>query len=98
MSSKLDIALIMMDKPVVFTDFIQPICLPSPEQQVNYIKGTIVGHGLVEIFGDEKADLPKEGLLTIRSNKECKRIIKNYDYSSSTLCGGATGDCMGTGE
>ena len=87
-----------MDKPVEFTDFIQAICLPSPEQQVNNIEGTIVGHGQVDSLSDEKADLPKESLLTTRINEECKNNFGFYDFSSSTLCGLTSGDCMSCGE
>lgn len=97
-SSKHDIALFIMDKAVEFTDFIRPICLQRPHLEEKNIKGTIVGHGLVEHFSIETAELPKESFLVTQSHGDCRSLTSNNDFSSSNLCGGATGDCLNAGK
>lgn len=42
-----DIALLILEKEVTFTDYIWPICLPSLSTEVFGISGTAAGYGLI---------------------------------------------------
>lgn len=43
-----DIAILQMNSPVTFNDYIQPICLPSNDFNVFGLNGTVAGYGLSE--------------------------------------------------
>ena len=45
--SDADIAILVMDSPVEFTDFIQPICLPLSTESVSNVRGTVAGYGII---------------------------------------------------
>lgn len=87
-----------MDKAVEFTDFIQPICLPSSEQRKQKITGTIVGYGHEAYASDIFSDLPKESVLITRSLQNCKIVSRTSTFPLSNFCGSTTGDCMAGGK
>uniref|UniRef100_A0A6P7F9A3 Spaetzle-processing enzyme-like isoform X3 n=1 Tax=Diabrotica virgifera virgifera TaxID=50390 RepID=A0A6P7F9A3_DIAVI len=98
-----DIALIELDRVVVFTDFIKPICLPSKDflYQINDLV-TVVGWGLVASGGDYsstllKATLPlvdknlcnNKGVTTLNDGQMCVGLGNGVD-----TCSGDSGGPM----
>jgi hypothetical protein len=45
-----DIGLLIMESPVRFTNYIQPICLPAADVNVYNINGVVAGFGRPEIY------------------------------------------------
>lgn len=43
-----DIALVKLMKDIIFTNLIQPVCLPEMNENVHDVSGTVVGHGYTE--------------------------------------------------
>ncbi|XP_046971365.1 CLIP domain-containing serine protease 14D-like [Vanessa cardui] len=88
-----DIALIELEKPVNFTNFIQPVCLPTTEYTVmqDYVHGSsywVAGWGLTE-FGTASPIKRKVKLEAVPSDT-CKGILKNIPETSFSklICAG----------
>lgn len=93
-----DIALIITEKPVQFTNFIQPICLPSAYQAVVKLSGFAVGYGKVDYYGDN-AELPKESHLKTIDFNSCKRVQEFSQYlSPQNFCANGTGENLCKGK
>lgn len=52
-----DIAILIMDEPVTFTRFIQPICLPLASINVFDVEGFVAGYGRNETSTQTQATL-----------------------------------------
>ncbi|XP_075888236.1 enteropeptidase [Nelusetta ayraudi] len=82
-----DIALMHLQQPINFTEFIQPVCLP-PEGQ-NYTVGKksfIAGWGR-----DADQNLPdvlQEAEVPLLPQDQCQRSLPQYNITSSMLCAG----------
>lgn len=92
-----DIAILVFDSRVQFTDKISPICLWSQKHEPKGKRGTVVGWGKPE---NEEEMLPRELDVLIRLKQEC--FSKNPRFapisSSNTFCGGkdaSPGPCRG---
>ncbi|XP_026494208.2 CLIP domain-containing serine protease HP8-like [Vanessa tameamea] len=88
-----DIALIQLEKPVKFTNFIQPVCLPTTEyiMMQDYVHESsywVAGWGLTE-FGSTSPIKRKVKLEAVPSNT-CKGILKNFPETSfpKLICAG----------
>lgn len=84
-----DIAIIILRDPVVFTDFIQPICLPRRKRLLSGHKGTIVGWGKAESSSDYE-DTPKKLEIPIINSDYCYTtfpLLAEYG-STRAFCGG----------
>lgn len=69
--SDADIAILTMDSAVSFTEFIQPIGLPSMSINVFNAKGYVVGHGVFNIATSETSATPKQVEMFSVNNTEC---------------------------
>ncbi|KAI5096270.1 enteropeptidase isoform X2, partial [Silurus meridionalis] len=85
-----DIALIHLQKRVNFTDYIQPICLPNPDQQFAAgRKCVVVGWGrLTE--GGKVADVLQQAVLPLINNSVCQERLPEYNITERMLCAGYT--------
>ncbi|KAL1122819.1 hypothetical protein AAG570_003145, partial [Ranatra chinensis] len=71
-----DIALLQLDEPVIFTDTIQPVCLPDIGESFTGYKATVVGWGVTSFpMGEPSPVLQKLEVETL-SNFQCSRIIE----------------------
>ncbi|XP_065211110.1 uncharacterized protein LOC135839142 [Planococcus citri] len=71
-----DIALLELNEPVTFSDNIQPICLPDPNETYTSKKATVVGWGITSYpMGTPSAILQKIQVEVV-SNFHCSRIIE----------------------
>jgi secreted trypsin-like serine protease len=88
-----DIAVLKLAQSVTFTDKIQPICLPGPDESIREVVGTVVGYGQNEI-ADQHEDIPRyiEGIRTIDLAK-CAFTDSRYFHLASlrTFCAGGQG-------
>jgi len=94
-----DIAILELEQPVVFNQFVQPVCRIDPESSIGAIKtGIVVGYGKDEngFYGEK----PKMFESPIYSRNEC--FTKNSELepllSTRMFCGGyanGTGTCVG---
>lgn len=89
-----DVALIKLDKPVIFTEFISPVCLPLTEELQNQAfegkQFTVIGWGTTErgqeaqgVYGSRyklEVNVPGAGLET------CREVYPNL--KDSELCAG----------
>jgi len=82
-----DIALIELDRPVMFTDRIQPVCLPEPtEQPAVGSKCYLTGWGKIQHPGSSHPILQQVGL-TIQENSQCNRLNSKYvPISQQMVC------------
>ncbi|XP_069044036.1 uncharacterized protein [Lepisosteus oculatus] len=98
-----DIALVMLDSPVSFTDYIQTICLA--DNSSSFLNGTscwVTGWGYTA--GD--GSLPEQGALQevqlpVIGNQECSCLNSEYNITSNMICAGLTqggkDSCQGDG-
>lgn len=84
-----DIAIIVLRDPVVFTDFIQPICLPRFKREIFGHTGTIVGWGKSESSSAYETR-PKKLEIPIISPDYCYTTFPRLAAYGSTraFCGG----------
>ncbi|XP_060717302.1 serine protease hepsin isoform X1 [Tachysurus vachellii] len=95
-----DIAVLSLTKPLQFTDYIQPVCLPTYGQRlVDGQIGTVTGWGNVEYYGTQAAIL-QEAHIPIISDAVCN-APDYYDNQVTTtmFCAGyekgGTDSCQG---
>jgi secreted trypsin-like serine protease len=93
-----DIAALRMDRKVSFTNFIQPICLPSANSRTDNILGVVAGYGKSE-FSEREEKFPKHVQIQSISLLSCYLENKAFiDIASerSFCAGGKSGTpCKG---
>jgi len=84
-----DIALILMDRPVHFTEYIRPVCLPTNDRSYNHQNTTIVGWGKLAERG-APADILQEVVVPIIKQKKCREQTKYrpHEITKNMLCAG----------
>lgn len=95
-----DIAALVLDDYVIFTDFVKPVCLwTSKSDHIDIFgkTGTVIGWGN-DGSNEMAASLPKSINVPIVSNQECVRSNKLFAsmISNKTICAGSkdgTGPC-----
>lgn len=65
-----DIALLILERPVTYNDYIRPICLPPPNEQFTGSRATVVGWGTIEYQGPVSPILNKV-VIPVWSNADC---------------------------
>ncbi|KAG4078193.1 hypothetical protein HA402_002245 [Bradysia odoriphaga] len=97
-----DIAIVVMQERVQFTELIRPICLWDGDDSISSVEGqlgTVVGWGRDEV-GNILTVEPKKITIPVVSEAECLRSSDTYRYITSqrTFCAGdrnGTGPCNG---
>jgi hypothetical protein len=97
-SADADIALLRMKEPVSFSISVRPVCLPSPNEKIDSISGTVIGYGKNQYGILEK--LPKVIDMNTISLISCYRRNKEYvDIASDrSFCAGDTDQVPCQGE
>ncbi|KAM9307675.1 acrosin-like [Gastrophryne carolinensis] len=75
-SEKNDIALLFLDKPVTFSKYIQPACLPGISATLKYMTECfIVGWGVLKEESYEASDVLQEAPVEMLSLKKCNSTM-----------------------
>ncbi|XP_034947847.1 LOW QUALITY PROTEIN: uncharacterized protein [Chelonus insularis] len=85
-----DVALLRLEKPVIFSDYVRPICLPNNEPKSGTIC-TVTGWGQLFEVGRIFPDTLQEVELPLISTEECRRktlFLPLYRITSGMLCAG----------
>lgn len=89
-----DIAVIELDSPVTFTDYVMPICLPNEDSDykllVDGATALVVGWGSAKI-GRPFSKRLKEVDVPIIQQSECKKQMK-YVVTDNMFCAGKRTD------
>ena len=84
-----DIAVLTMSQAVKLSDYIQIVCLPSKNEKVSDVVGSIVGHGYDE--NNEVQDIPKTLEISSITTEDCflsdHRLIQISSHR--TFCAGS---------
>lgn len=95
-----DIAIIELETPVIFSNYIQPICLWESYEDPLETSGLAIGYGKSEDQSKKHENIPKLIKMPLVSLIDC--ILNNPDLatisSQRTFCGGdrnGTGVCLG---
>lgn len=85
-----DIAILRLDKPVQFTDYIKPVCFPSTDENVFDINGTVVGYGLTEKSKLKAEKVAKFVEIPSVKQAECLKSDSRFQIIASrrTFCAG----------
>ncbi|EDV44017.1 uncharacterized protein Dana_GF18777 [Drosophila ananassae] len=93
-----DVALVTMERPVVFNDIISPICLWTVEESsIVATSGFIAGWGKDEV-GNEKTQYPRVVEAAFGSATDCASRWRVPRVTDRTLCAGnrdGSGPCFG---
>ncbi|KAF5894315.1 enteropeptidase, partial [Clarias magur] len=83
-----DIALMHLQDKITFTDYIQPICLPEPNQQFEAgRKCFIAGWGTLTEAGDS-ADVLQQAVVPLVNNSVCQERLPMYKITEQMVCAG----------
>ncbi|XP_008190743.1 uncharacterized protein LOC103312277 isoform X2 [Tribolium castaneum] len=87
-----DISLLKMEFPVIFSDYVRPICLPPPGQMVPDGRlCTVVGWGQLFEVGRIFPDTLQEVLVPVISTAECRKrtvFLPLYKITDDMFCAG----------
>jgi len=84
-----DVAIITVDRPFLFDDFVQPACLPEKEWNLN--PGTelvVVGNGKTDYDMSTQTDSLQMVEVPVISLDTCKAWLKNFALTKEMLCAG----------
>ncbi|XP_071536861.1 transmembrane protease serine 9-like [Panulirus ornatus] len=81
-----DIALVLLERPVPYSDYIRPICLPPPRGDFAGDIVTVIGWGAIKFEGNvspvlRKVDLP------VWTNRDCDKTY-NQPIRDNMICAG----------
>ncbi|KAM6907738.1 enteropeptidase [Xenentodon cancila] len=83
-----DIAMMHLQQPINFTNWVQPVCFPAEGQ--NFPAGSeclIAGWGR-QVEGGPIPDILQEAKVPLVNQDECQRLLPEYTITSSMLCAG----------
>lgn len=93
-----DLAAIILDQPVAFSLYIQPICIWDQIHELKVSSGTVAGWSKDESKGHES--IPKQLTISIWDSEHClldNPTMSRFD-ANRTICGGnknGTAPCLG---
>jgi len=84
-----DIALIELSEPVVYNDFVKPICLPQGEEIPLDTTCVAIGWGIVDLSPEKIANTLQEVELRVLSSTLCKRSYGSFRIKDDRMiCAG----------
>ncbi|XP_071033281.1 uncharacterized protein [Parasteatoda tepidariorum] len=89
-----DISLLRMDRPVLFSDYLRPLCLPLESEDANLWHGkncSVVGWGKLFEIGHTFPDSLQEVRLPVISTEECRKkiiFLSMYHITDNMFCAG----------
>lgn len=95
-----DLAVLVLDETVNFTDYIRPICMPNEDTVIEGATGTIVGWGLSENSTGPHEDILRYGITKTLNGSYCYTTDPTAAVISSlrTFCGGGEGGWPNRGD
>lgn len=83
-----DIALVRIKRPVSFTKFVSPVCLPFNDPVVT-VDALVAGWGLTDFLSTRSSDVLQHVSVPVVSGDECGRIFQGLtDILPTQLCAG----------
>ncbi|XP_076309331.1 uncharacterized protein LOC143224851 isoform X1 [Tachypleus tridentatus] len=82
-----DIALLRLENPVTYSDFIRPICLPDPRNDLRSKVATVIGWGTLA-YGGASSNVLQEVDIPVWDNEECNKTFVQK-ISKVFLCAGS---------
>lgn len=87
-----DIAVLRLTEPILFTDYIRPICLDdgSPRVDTGYVEGVVAGYGKLKHSNRPVTDVLFKVNDRIQSPAECQNVYSPYGVTlrDTHICAG----------
>ncbi|XP_044265432.1 ovochymase-1-like [Tribolium madens] len=82
-----DLAVLQTEKPIEFSLFVGPVCLPFRYTSVTFLSQTVIalGWGFIDVAGP-KSDTLQEVDLTVVSTEECNATITDNPVTYRQIC------------
>lgn len=96
-----DVAVIVLNNPLHFNEYIQPVCLIQPSSPETAIRnGLVVGYGKSEDDSKLHENIPKVLEMPIHDDADCYREFSSLaKYATNrTLCAGNNGTSVCVGD
>ncbi|XP_072518296.1 enteropeptidase [Salminus brasiliensis] len=83
-----DIALMHLQTRVNFADYIEPICLPHPDQQFEPGRRCVIAGWGRLTEGGAVADVMQQAVLPLLNNSQCQEWLPEYNITKRMVCAG----------
>uniref|UniRef100_A0A3Q2EAE8 Transmembrane serine protease 15 n=1 Tax=Cyprinodon variegatus TaxID=28743 RepID=A0A3Q2EAE8_CYPVA len=88
LSKHADIAMMHLQQPINFTQWVQPVCLPAEGQSFTAGKKCFIAGWGRDAEGGSPADVLQEAQLPLINQDQCQEFLPEYNITSSMLCAG----------
>ncbi|KAM4546607.1 enteropeptidase-like [Fundulus diaphanus] len=88
LSKQADVAMMHLQQPINFTQWVQPVCLPVEGQSVTAGRKCFIAGWGREAEGGSLPDVLQEGQLPLVDQDQCQHLLPEYTITSSMLCAG----------
>ncbi|XP_017259526.1 enteropeptidase isoform X1 [Kryptolebias marmoratus] len=83
-----DIAMVHLQQPVNFTQWVKPVCLPAEGQSFTAGRKCFIAGWGREAEGGPLPDVLKEAQVPLVDQDQCQHLLPEYTITSSMLCAG----------
>uniref|UniRef100_A0A3P9JRW9 Transmembrane serine protease 15 n=2 Tax=Oryzias latipes TaxID=8090 RepID=A0A3P9JRW9_ORYLA len=83
-----DIAMMHLQQPVNFTEWVLPVCLASEDQHFPAGRRCFIAGWGRDAEGGSLPDILQEAEVPLVDQDECQRLLPEYTFTSSMLCAG----------
>ncbi|KAM4545848.1 enteropeptidase [Odontesthes bonariensis] len=83
-----DIAMMHLQQPITYSQWVQPVCLPAENQSFPAGKKCFISGWGREAEGGSSPNILQEAELPLVAHHECQRLLPEYTFTSSMLCAG----------
>uniref|UniRef100_A0A667XU66 Transmembrane serine protease 15 n=1 Tax=Myripristis murdjan TaxID=586833 RepID=A0A667XU66_9TELE len=83
-----DVAMMHLQTPVHFSDYVQPVCLPRDNQQFEAGRKCFIAGWGAEAEQGPSADVLQEAQVPLVPQVQCQLQLPEYNITSSMLCAG----------
>lgn len=88
MSKQADIAMMHLQQPISFTEWVQPVCLAAEAQSFPAGRKCFIAGWGREAEGGSSPDILQEAEVPLVAQDQCQRQLPEYTITSSMLCAG----------
>uniref|UniRef100_A0A3Q2U0K8 Transmembrane serine protease 15 n=1 Tax=Fundulus heteroclitus TaxID=8078 RepID=A0A3Q2U0K8_FUNHE len=88
LSKQADVAMMHLQQPINFTQWVQPVCLPAEGQSVTAGRKCFIAGWGREAEGGSLPDVLQEAELPLVDQDQCQHLLPEYTITSSMLCAG----------
>lgn len=95
-----DLAILKLDRPLYIDEYVSPICLPSPtDQMATKDLGVILGWGKKKNHKRTGTKVLQMARVPIADAEDCKQVYQSYKITDNMVCAGfkegGTDSCAG---